>query len=177
MNMPRLDYKGWIKTALVFGGLAFIFSKLLLMFFEKGLATVYFTVAEFDVGSKLRAGVDTSFGAKVMSVMQGVPIVNQPIITQLLTIGLSSIAVFLIGRFVLDLLPDGVKAKTPAFRLAEVATIGSIVVGLFLGLMLTKSIQIPVWTAAISTFVAFAIVSFAYLLGHKWMPKLFSVGQ
>lgn len=179
MNIPKIDYKGWAKTGVVFGIVAFLFGKLMVMIAEKGLATFYFAVADFDVATPLRSGVNTGFDAKIMAYLQGIPIVGAGWINQLLVIGLSSIAIFFVGRLIIEgIFPAKMQLRGKVGMLAETAAVGSLVVGLLLGLMITKSVQIPIWTAAFSTFIAFGVVALVYMGLHKFVSdKYFPVAQ
>lgn len=170
--MVKINYKGWAKAGGVFGILAWIiawiFQKVMP---EGGLATISFAAVDVDAASRIKAGVDTSLGAKIMSALQGVPIIGQSGIYNFLVIIVSAIAIFWVGRTLYNYLPKG---KTPVTKLLLVATYGSLVVGIILGLLAKTATAIPIWFGTVlATLIAFGIVALVYVgINRKISAKI-----
>lgn len=162
--MAKMNVKSWGKAGALFGLLAWVVGWLVGKLFPEGIGTISFAIApsNIDVGSQLRAGVDTSLGAKILSVTQGILPVGG-ILYQFLVVVISGIAVFLVGRFAYQYL---MKGRTPVTRLLLTALYGSLGIGLLLGIMVRK-FAIPIWTSVLATAIAFLIIATIYVTINK----------
>jgi len=172
--MAKVNINKWAQVGVVFSLLAASISWLYTLFFKNGIANITFAVADIDVGTALKGGVDTSLGGKLIGMLNGIFPIGGTWIGNLLTLAISGFIVIVAGRYIYEWFTF-FRARSSRVKLMTVATYGSLLVGVILALMGGKITGVLTWgflQVMAATAIAFLIVASVYLLVNKFMPKI-----